>query len=176
MFGTVIIDIYKKSEIDLIVNAIEELCSPNDTYGWSSAGIYSFWNPSTKEIYYIGLASDLGVRFKQHNGLLTSPDGCSKLLQINNYFKDYDKIGYTIFVQSSLSQPITNRNSSLYKKYIQDFFSIQNYAGEESINFIKQTEGILIETYKKTHGTYPKWNQIGGSEYGQNKATKKIMR
>ena len=50
MFGTIIVDSYSKDEIDIIVDSLDEICSPNDFYGWSSAGIYSFWNYYTKEI------------------------------------------------------------------------------------------------------------------------------
>lgn len=49
-------------------NAIDDLCSPKDNYGWASAGIYCFW-------VYIGLAGDLAERFKQHNGILPTKEG-----------------------------------------------------------------------------------------------------
>ena len=51
MFGTVIIDAYRKDEAMEMANAIDDLCSPNDTYGWASAGIYCFWD------YYSGYPS-----------------------------------------------------------------------------------------------------------------------
>lgn len=34
MFGTTIIDAYKKDEVDEIVYALDDLCSPRDNYGW----------------------------------------------------------------------------------------------------------------------------------------------
>ena len=40
MFGTVIIDAYRQDETSEIVNALEDLCSPTDSYGWASSGIY----------------------------------------------------------------------------------------------------------------------------------------
>lgn len=110
MFGTIISDAYKESEKQQIATSLDELCSPLDTYGWASSGIYSFWDYETREIFYIGLAVDLTERFKQHNGLSTiSEEGC-KVKQINEYFSSgYEKLGYSIFVQSPLSQAITSK-------------------------------------------------------------------
>ena len=31
-----------------LAEAIEDLCSPNDSYGWASAGIYCFWRRERK--------------------------------------------------------------------------------------------------------------------------------
>lgn len=42
MFGTVIIDAYRKEEATEMVNAIDDLCSPKDNHGWASARIYCF--------------------------------------------------------------------------------------------------------------------------------------
>ncbi|WP_268056013.1 hypothetical protein [Clostridium estertheticum] len=42
MFGTVIIDEYKKDEKEQIANTLDDLCSPKDMYGWASAGVYCF--------------------------------------------------------------------------------------------------------------------------------------
>ena len=44
MFGTVIIDAYRKEEALEMADAIADLCSPTDNYGWASAGIYCFWD------------------------------------------------------------------------------------------------------------------------------------
>ncbi len=59
MFGTVIIDAYRKEEIEEMANAIDDLCSPTDSCGWASAGIYCFWDYYAEAILYIGLAGDL---------------------------------------------------------------------------------------------------------------------
>ena len=55
MFGTVIIDAYRKEETRELAEAIEDLCSPNDNYGWASAGIYCFW-----DYYAVIWQKDLG--------------------------------------------------------------------------------------------------------------------
>ena len=40
MFGTIIMDSYKSDEVELMSQYIDLLCSPMDSYGWASAGIY----------------------------------------------------------------------------------------------------------------------------------------
>ena len=59
MFGTIIMDSYKADEAESMSQNIDEICSPMDTVGWASAGIYSFWDYYTKDVLYIGLASEL---------------------------------------------------------------------------------------------------------------------
>lgn len=155
MFATIIQDAYKKEEATKIAEALDDLCNPNDNYGWSSAGIYCFWDYYTKEVYYIGLAVDLTERFKQHNDLIPSFSGTKKAF-INEYFKQKEILGFTIFVQSVMSQPFIKRKNS--------GFVFQN---TEDRDDLKKVEGILIEAYKKKHGIFPKWNKIGGSIKGQ---------
>ncbi len=171
MFGTTIIDAYKKEEVREIIDALDDLCSPLDNYGWASAGIYCFWDYYTKEIYYIGLALDLTERFKQHNGLMKIDENCCKKKYIDEYFKNKEKLGYTIFVQSVMSQPITHKNIDLFKEWLGKDFSKENYVGQEGHDHIKRVEGILLEAYKKVKGDYPKWNKMGGSVFGQRVAT-----
>lgn len=171
MFGTIIIDAYKKDEKEQIANALDDLCSPCDTYGWASAGIYCFWDYYSKEILYIGLAADLCDRFKQHNGIIIIDDNSCKKKQIDLYFNQKEKLGYSIFVQSPLSQPITHRNEKEYRKMLGTEFSREDYVGQEGQDHIKQVEGILIEAYRKANGDFPLWNRMGGSLYGQQVAS-----
>lgn len=174
MFGTVILDAYTKEETEELADAIDDLCCPGDHYGWSSAGIYSFWDYNTHKVLYIGLASDLYERFKQHNGLLTMQEQGCKHQQIQEYFDSHIKLGYTIFVQSPLSQPLVHRNKDLYEKMAKEFNSpIQNYTNEQGINDIKRVEGILIEAYRRYNGQFPPWNKVGGSIAGQNRVMEK---
>ena len=49
LFGTIIMDSYKKNEIKTVAEYLEEICSPQDSYGWSSAGIYSFWDYESRD-------------------------------------------------------------------------------------------------------------------------------
>lgn len=173
MFGTVILDAYTKAETEELAAAIDDICCPRDHYGWASAGIYCFWDYNTHEVLYIGLASDLYERFRQHNGLITMPEEGCKYQQIQEYFSSHKKLGYTIFVQSPLSQPLVHRNRDLYEKMAKEHNSpIQNYISDQGINDIKRVEGILIEAYRKDSGHFPPWNKVGGSIEGQNRVMK----
>ena len=174
MFGTIIMDSYKSDEIELMSQNIDLLCSPMDSYGWASAGIYSFWDYYTKEVLYIGLASDLCVRFRQHNGLLPISENACKFKQIQSYFSQHERLGYSILVQSPLSQPIVHRNKEQYRNFMNapKGSPIPNYAGEEGLEHIRQAEGQLIESYKQIIGTVPPWNKIGGDVFSRKYATK----
>lgn len=167
MFGTVIIDSYTQSDTESLALAIDDICCPCDHYGWASAGIYCFWNYDTHEVLYIGLASDLHIRFKQHNGLLSMKDGC-KYNQIKEYFNFYNKLGYTIFVQSPLAQPLVNRNKPMYQKIANEINSnVNDMISTQGRDDIKCVEGILIEAYNQYYGKLPIWNKIGGCLAGQ---------
>ena len=169
MFGTVIIDAYRENEKQQMADAIDDLCCPNDNYGWASAGIYCFWDYYTHEVLYIGLAGDLAERFMQHNGLLHVESG-SKEKQINEYFKSHELLGYSIFVQSPLSQPLVHRNKNQYEKFAKQINApVQDLLCEQGKNDIHRVEGILIEAYRGKHGDFPRWNRIGGDIEGQNR-------
>lgn len=172
MYGTVIQDAYNQNEIHEIILALDELCNPNDTYGWASAGIYCYWDYYTKEILYIGLAVDLTERFKQHNGIIQMDLNACKYGQILEYFKLNKKLGYSVFVQSPINQPVTSKNIYKWFNFDPSEFSIADFTHEQIKNDLKRVEGILIEIFRQTHGTLPKWNRVSGSIKGQ-KATLK---
>lgn len=169
MFGTVIIDAYRKEEALEMADAIDDLCSPTDNYGWASAGIYCFWDYYAEAVLYIGLAGDLAERFKQHNGILPIKEG-SKQKQIEDYFSRNERLGYTIFVQSPLSQPLVHRNRKVYEKFAKQQNSpIEDMLSEQGRDDIKRVEGILIESFRRKYGHFPPWNSMGGSMVGQTK-------
>lgn len=169
MFGTVIIDAYRKEEAWEMAKAIDDLCSPTDNYGWASAGIYCFWDYYAEAVLYIGLAGDLAERFKQHNGILPIKMG-SKQKQIEDYFSRNERLGYTIFVQSPLSQPLVHRNRGIYEKFAKQQNSpIEDMLSEQGRDDIKRVEGILIESFRRNYGHFPPWNSMGGSTAGQTK-------
>ena len=174
MFGTIIMDSYKADEKELVATNIDEICSPMDSLGWASAGIYSFWDYYTKDVLYIGLASDLCVRFKQHNGLLPIAENACKVRQIQEYFMGHERLGYSILVQSPMSQPIVHRNEALYRKFLEvpKDMPIPNYAGEEGLEYIRLAEGQLIESYRRIVGDIPPWNKIGGDIFSRRYASK----
>ncbi|MBJ8031111.1 GIY-YIG nuclease family protein [Bacillus cereus group sp. N21] len=166
MFGTIIQDAYIRDETEQIADALEDICNSRNNYGWSSAGIYCFWNYTTKEVLYIGLAVDLLTRFKQHNGIIAMDANGCKFEKIQEYFKTHEKIGYSVFVQSSHHQPVYSENRTEWKQFNPTQFPNTQSASED----IKIAEGILIETYKMRHGVLPPWNRVGGSKEGQKVA------
>lgn len=153
--------------------AEDDLCCPNDNYGWASAGIYCFWDYYSEAVLYIGLASDLCERFKQHNGLLPMYENCCKRAQIDKYFSCNERLGYSIFVQSPLSQPLVHKNKKYYEKFArQKGAPVQDMLSEEGKDNIKIVEGILIESFRKENGDVPPWNKVGGSIQGQQRVMK----
>lgn len=176
MFGTIIQDAYKENEKDDLAYAINDICNPNDNNGWASAGIYCFWNYQTREILYIGLARNLSERFKQHNGLITIDTKGCKVENINEYFKENEKMGFSIFVQSSHHQPVTSRNIfDLFRKD-PELVNVRDYDDEPVKQDYIMTEGILIESYKKVYNTIPPWNKISGSKKGNWQVLLETMR
>ncbi|MFZ7131291.1 MAG: GIY-YIG nuclease family protein [Eubacteriales bacterium] len=161
MFGTFILDAYVEEESTDIAVAIEDICSPNDNFGWASSGLYSFWDYYTKEIYYIGYSTDLHLRFMQHNGLIPVRDSVCKEEEICEYFKKNNKIGFSIFVQSPFSQPRVYRNKSSI--IVSDITNEQN---SFLINDLRIMEGSFISAYENVKGYLPEWNKIGGSPVG----------
>ncbi|MBU2704071.1 hypothetical protein Ga0466249_005223 [Sporomusaceae bacterium BoRhaA] len=154
-------DAYTKNEASELASAVSDLCDPTSSSEWSSAGIYSFWDYYTKEILYIGLAVDLGMRFKQHNGIIkVKPSSCKKK-QIDEYFNHKDKLGYTIFTQSSLSQPVTCKNQELYSQFIGELDQSSSKLRVDRKD-IEDAEAILLEIYRQVHSSLPKWNKIRG--------------
>ncbi|MGH1117191.1 GIY-YIG nuclease family protein [Bacillus paranthracis] len=92
--------------------------------------------------------------------------GC-KLKKIQEYFNTQEKIGYSIFVQSYLHQPVYSENKAEWEQFdTSQFPSVQ-----QALEDIKRVEGILIETYRMRHNDLPPWNKIGGEIAGQKVAT-----
>jgi hypothetical protein len=81
-------------------------------------------------------------------------------------------LGFSIMLQSNLSQPATRK----FKKRHWDFWqkADADYAanfGIDAIKNIRLMEGVIIETVKMESGFLPSWNEINGSSEGKKKAT-----
>lgn len=156
-FGTFIFDAYTVNEKWIIADALEEICSSTDSYGWASTGIYSFWEYPSKNLLYIGKSVDLPNRFRQHNGLIPSETSDNKKDEIDKYFKSARKLGFSIFVQSSLSQSYTSRNRRFLNQ-----FELYDEIDSSSRADISIVEGNFLEAFRTITGEYPSWNNIGG--------------
>lgn len=161
MLATVIVDVFRRNEASELADALLDICAPTDNYGWSSAGLYCFWDPYARRIRYIGLAEDLAARFQQHTGLTECKSRSCKCLQIENHFAARKYLGYSVFVQSSLLQPATPavRRKLGLKGALLDEWT------EDGMADIRLSEGWLIKAHQRL-GQKPEWNRVGGSKRG----------
>jgi hypothetical protein len=138
MLPMFVLDRYRSDESPEVLHALKELVGDPT---WSAAGVYSYWNPDSHEILYLGLASSLPARFTDHNGLGSSASSGNKLREITDYFETHDELGLSVGVQSSA-------------------------AGGTGRGLAADSEGQLLEDYRRRHGRFPSWNKIGGSKQG----------
>lgn len=120
--------------------------------------MYAYWDRDTREILYLGLASDLDRRFAQHNGLVRHSGG-NKIAKINEYFGDHERLGLSILLQS--------KAIGLMEQIREIDFTL----GSTATGTIAVGEGQLIEMYRVAHGKRPAWNATGGSSQGKRYAT-----
>lgn len=165
MLATIIRDEFRWAERESIAEALDELCNPNDDWGWASAGVYAFWEVDGPSLLYIGLASDLAQRFRQHIGLLRAPPAACKLREIKAHFARSKTLGYSVLVQSTMSQPRVSRT----KLPVGDDADFPL----DGVGAIKFSEGLLLSGYNRRHGALPPWNKVGGAIEGQGRATAK---
>ena len=173
MLATILIDRYKKTETKEIAEALKLITIENQQ-DWSTAGIYCYWDYCKKEILYIGLAVDLLERFKQHNGISNCDPKSCKIEKINNYFSSNEYIGFSITLQSSLSQPVTKKQIRKHSNFSKS--ELIEILGKNGADEIKHTEGILIEGFNTKYNKKPEWNIIGGSTQAQSIAKGKNVK
>lgn len=170
--ATIILNHYSADTTKQLAAAIDEVCSPADTYGFASSGIYVFWNVTTLEILYIGLAVDLGLRFKQHNGLAGCPAESSKREQIEAHFAENEKLGYTVLVQSPMDQAICEGWEKAYPDELEliaeefgylDADEVRETINSPLVNGLRWMEGALIRDFAEEHCRRPAWNRNSGA-------------
>ena len=161
MFATVIGEMYGRDHAGQVARALTNLCSPFDGYGWSSAGVYMFWDPGDRIPLYIGYSTNLARRFCEHNGLVPcDPDSC-----ITNELDDYldtakpPLVGFSILVQEPFIEiKGTRRNPELANP---------TTPYEVDLDHIRAIEARLIEVWERAHGSKPRWNTARGSVAGR---------
>ena len=170
MLATIVLDAYRYSERSEVAQALKDLLSPYNS--WSTAGIYCFWDYDSKDPLYLGLAVDLHQRFLQHNSLLKAKPNACKSKQIKEYFQRHDRLGFSIMLQSNLSQPLTRKITKHYWDFWQkaDADYKENF-GADGIKNIRLMEGVAIEAVKNHSGSLPPWNGMSGSLEGSARAT-----
>lgn len=138
-FGTVVRDVYSDAERTELYDAVEMLTRGND---WSRAGVYCFWDPTSRAPLYIGVAGKLHVRFAQHNSLKGNrPGNGNKGVEINAWFAKNPRIGFSVVLQEAM-------------------------ADEEYEPYARNAEGQLLEGFRRFRGVLPPWNRVPGSRVG----------
>lgn len=179
MFGTVLHDVFGSTERRDIQVALEDLCSPLNPYGWASVGLYAFFDPVSESrtppgsrLLYIGLAKDLPERFAQHTGLISFPEqGCKRAL-INDWFQSRPQLGVSFLVQSTLAQVDTHRERDRHRRAAHDEELTDGLVSNppEGLASAVLLEGQCIETFRLLHGSLPRWNKVGASKAGAERA------
>jgi hypothetical protein len=158
MLCTVIYDAYKASERSEVHEALSTLLSPGQR-DWSPKGVYVYWDRTSHEIMYLGLASELPTRFAQHNGLINHGGG-NKAKEINEHFMSHERLGFTVLVQSKAIG------------LMERIQTLDPMMGTTAARTISVGEGQLIEMHRLLYGRRPTWNRTGGATSGKRYATR----
>jgi hypothetical protein len=160
MWVTIVREQFGTDERGEIRAALEEIASPLDMWGWSSNAVYTFWDPTSRDVLYVGLAVDIAERFAQHLGLKSCRAKGCKREQINAWFTDNQTIGYSVILQSANMQPVVARLAK-------DLGLSGPEADEIQPGELRYLEGRFIEAHRRRFGSRPTWNSVGGSRFGQ---------
>jgi len=125
---------------------------------WATEGVYAYWDTTTHDLLYLGLASDLPTRFAQHNGL-KGHSGGNKTEEIAAYFGQREHLGFTVLLQS--------KAVAIWEEVAK----LDPLLGAKASELIAVGEGQLIEMHRLVHGHWPPWNKTGGAKAGQRWAT-----
>lgn len=170
MLSTVILDAYTFDRAKEVAEAIDAVCPPEGGGPFGPGGLYAFWDPESRELFYVGIALDLGIRFRQHNGLVSAPpEGC-KVDRIRSWFEDHELLGYSIVPMSPLDEASTVRSRRPYRDDMRARRALEDLS-EMTNDEVRDTEGKLLQAHIDRHGSLPPWNAIGGSKFGARGAT-----
>lgn len=168
MLSNIILDAFSADRADEMAASIDELCPPEGGGPFASSGVYAFWDPETRDLLYIGLARDLGIRFRQHAGLMSCDPKFCKVEWVSLHFEDHALLGYSMMPQSPLDQADCSRARADLRGRALD--ALREF-GEYGVDEISRVEGQLIQAYVNRTGSLPPWNKIGGSMLGADAAT-----
>lgn len=163
-----ILDAFSADRADEMAGAIDEVCPPEGGGPFAPSGIYPFWNQPSRDLLYIGLARDFGIRFRQHTGLVRCNPRYSKVEKIRVHVDEHELLGYSTMPQSPFDQAdcararadLDNRARAALREL-----------GEEGEDEITKVEGQGIQAQMNQTGTLPPRNDIGGSVDGARAAT-----
>jgi len=163
--ATLAVDVFTKIESQALLEPINDICNPAWPTGFSSSGVYAFWHPTTNELLYVGLASDLALRFGQHLGFIECDPKCCKAFQISAFFKKEDHIGISLSLMSSNDQTcLASRRKHTTRQLI--LSEIEASRGAEARQTIEYFESVIIRSHKNLYGHRPRWNGNLASKIG----------
>lgn len=168
MLATVIFDVFSADRSAEMAAAIDDLCAPEGGGTFASSGLYAFWDPDTRDLLYIGLARDLGIRFRQHTGLISCDPKYCKVGYVNAYFAQRQLLGYSVMPQSPLDQADCARARADFSGRA---LAALKDLSKNGVDEITRAEGQLIRAHLDKTGSLPPWNHIGGSASGAAMAT-----
>jgi len=148
LYGTILVDAYRRVDIPKMKKALKNLCGKGDEKPFGTYGIYVYWNFYTKEILYIGLSKNLINRFSQHNSNQGRIKG-NKSAKIRVYFQMHEKLGFSILLQPPL---------------VQDFDLAFSFDKDTEVKLI---ESSLFQSFIDQNGCLPPWNEAEGSKTGR---------
>jgi hypothetical protein len=166
LLATVAIDQIEWKDRQEFWTALNELCSPETTCGFSSSGIYSFWDPVKFDLLYVGLASDLSLRIGQHLGLIQCDPKCCKSKQVEKFVFENGRIGIGLLLMSPNDQTIlASRKTRVTDN--ERLAEIEMALGREAKDMIAHFESLVLRSHKHIAGKLPQWNRNAGSKLGQ---------
>ena len=157
MLCTVIWEAYTSGERHQLWTALKDLL-PKEDPDWSRNGLYVYWDPGSKDMLYVGLASNLPKRFAQHNRLVPHSGG-NKRAEIDTWFETHEYLGFTIMIQAGAVALLDQLNE------------VSVTMGAKTADIIAGAEGQLIQLHRLERGTWPAWNGVSGAVRGQEWAT-----
>ncbi len=163
---TIVREVFADSEREEVRSALEEIADPRDNYGWSSAGIYVFWAPTSRQVLYIGMAVDLPERFGQHTGLVGADARGNKRDEINAWFQSEPLLGYSVLLQTPNIQPVGHRLTAHLGVTIAEAGEDPYLEVDPLPHELQDYEGRLIEHHRLSFGDRPPWNRVGGAVAG----------
>jgi len=165
MFSTVIGEMYGRDHAGHVARALTDICSPFDAYGWSSAGVYMFWDPRERRPLYIGYSTNLARRFCEHNGLVPCDSNSCIANELDEYLDAAQPplVGFSILVQ----EPFIKIKGTRGDPELAD----PTTPYEVDLDDIRAIEARLIEVWERAFGTKPRWNAARGSVAGRKKVT-----
>ncbi len=146
MWGTYITERFGLEEAEAVRDSLDSLLGPDSGSGWSTGGVYVFWQPSSREPLYVGITGDLPIRFAQHTGLRSCPADKCKRVELQAYFDQEDELGYTILPMSSLDQISTERHRKRLGLEDEGLFELDEALSAEAVDECRTLEGRLLSS------------------------------